>query len=316
MFGIDSARLLRTMVFLLGWLGVDGSAWACGSGFDTDVSSGVFEVIGISPTHLALREYTNLDCDEAEQNCPVECKYAGVSALAKKFGALTGEDLGKGFEYAATGITLHFVRYKPGVPVHLLRKAFEKSFPIYETVRVGRACTSEQAALANLQKAKAFAKKVGIDLKRAVEAMQLKTPKLAAEACFPGTGSKECFFRFEPDGSGVPDFAALVYSLNDPRVCHTVGDETDSCYMPSSTAMQVVLGFPPPSDKEPKAASEALARTARITQDRHIDNAGMHLAPLLLFSSEGRQVLGFVFKFTYGCGAPAPAMHLVVLPQG
>lgn len=314
MFGIEAVRLLRAMIFLIGWLGVDGRAWACGGADESElgraISAGVFEVIGSSATHLALREYTNFDCDESGQNCPVACNYAGVPALAKKLEALTGQDLGNGFQYAGTGITLHFVRYKPGAPVHLVRKAFEKSFPIYETVRAGRACTSELAALGNLQKAKAFAMNVGIDLRRAVQAERLKTPKLGAEACFPGSGSKDCFFRHERD-SGVPEFACSVYSLNNPAVCHGGGEE-DGCFMPSSTAMQVWLGF----GTQPQAAlaREQVATAVQITQDRRIDNTGMSLEPLVAFSSEERQVLGFIFKFTYGCGAPLPSMHLVVLP--
>jgi hypothetical protein len=310
MFGIEAGRLLSAMIFLVGWLGVAGSAWACDWADESErgraISAGVFEVIGSSATHLALREYTNIDCDDSEQKCPVACNYAGVAALAKKFEALTGQDLGN----AGTGITLHFVRYKPGAPVHLVRKAFEQSFPIYETVRAGRACTSEPAALGNLQKAKAFAKTVGIDLKRAVQAERLKTPKLGAEACFPGSGSKDCFFRHEFD-SGGPEFACSVYSLNNPAVCHGGGAE-DGCVMPSSTAMQVWLGF---GTQAPAAlASEQIATAVQITQDRRVDNTGMSLEPLVAFSNEGRQVLGFIFKFTYGCGAPLPSMHLVVLP--
>jgi hypothetical protein len=290
-----------------------GSAWACGGADESEVgravSAGAFEVVGISPTHLALREYTSLDCDESEQRCPADCKYSGVPALAKKFEALSGQDVSGG-AHERVGITLHFLRYKPGEPVHLIKKSFEKSFPIQEPVWDARACTTDAAAQASLAKAKAFAAKVGIDLKKPVSAVQLKTPKLAAEECFPGTGKKECLFRSE-EALERP-FAFAAYSLADPSVCHGLGED-DQCFMPSSTAMQVWLSFG--EEQKGALATEGFAKVARITQDRRVDNAGMSLQPMVAFSTGEQTILGVIFKFSYGCGAPRPSMHLVVLPK-
>lgn len=304
------SRWRLALVLAVAW---SASAWACGGADESElgraVSAGAFEVVGLSPTHLALREYTSLDCDEDEQNCPADCKYSGVPAMAKKFEALSGQDVSGG-AYDRVGITLHFLRYKAGEPVHLIKKSFEKSFPIQEPVRDARACTTDVAAQASLAKAKAFAAKVGIDLKKPVSAVRLKAPKLQAEDCFAGTGKKECLFR--SDEALERPFAFAAYSLADPLVCHGLGDD-DQCAMPSSTAMLVWLSF----GEQTKAAlaTEGFAKVARITQDRRVDNAGMDLEPMVAFSTGEPTVLGVIFRFSYGCGAPRPSMHLVVLPK-
>jgi hypothetical protein len=125
------------------------------------------QVLGMSKTHIAIREITSgNDCCGADPT--IDCQYPGVKELAAQSSPIVDPDTGKRVQIRALGVSIYFISYHSdewtkeifdeGKPDKTVRH-----FSIYQPVDQKSKCTKQVVAEANLNDAKSFAKKVGID---------------------------------------------------------------------------------------------------------------------------------------------------------
>ena len=148
-------------------------------------ASSRFEVIGLSKTHLALRElYSRSECCGADP--VVDCHYEGVTQLEKRLEAVKSGLPRVVVPQRFGAVRLHVLPWKAGALVGPAEKTVEalRTFEVYESVTKKEACTPKATSTARLAEAHAYAKSVGIDLKAPLEAATLEgDPTLSAERC-------------------------------------------------------------------------------------------------------------------------------------
>lgn len=167
-------------------------------------ASSRFEVIGLSRTHLALRElYARAECCGADP--VVDCRYEGVSQLQKRLDVVK-PGIGNGkMPSRPWGVRLHVLPWKAGVLVTPSDEGVEghRVFEIYESVTRMEACTPKANSTARLAEAHAHAKSVGIDLKAPLVASTVDgDPTLAPQDCAAGKYAPLC----RPDEVSGPPF--------------------------------------------------------------------------------------------------------------
>lgn len=157
-------------------------------------ASSRFEVIGLSKTHLAVRELSSRSqCCGAD--AVVDCRYEGVAQLEKRLDLVRPGIAQVRMPQRLGAVRLHVLPWKPGALVSPTEKGVEglKTFEVYESVTTKEACTPKATSAARLAEAHAYAKSVGIDLKAPLEVTTIDgDPTLSAEDCTTGKYSPKC----------------------------------------------------------------------------------------------------------------------------
>lgn len=180
-------------------------------------ASSRFEVIGLSKTHLAVRELSSRpECCGADP--VVDCRYEGVAQLEKRLDVVKPGLAHVRMPQRLGAVRLHVLPWKAGALVSPTEKDVEglKTFEIYESVTKKEACTPKATSAARLAEAHAYAKSVGIDLKAPLEASSFDgDPTLSAEDCTAEKYVAKC----RPDEVTAPAFFVFG-EVPDTRILH------------------------------------------------------------------------------------------------
>lgn len=181
------------------------------------LASSRFEVIGLSKTHLAVRElFSRSECCGADP--VVDCRYEGVSQLEKRLDVLKPGLSQVRMPQRFGAVRLHVLPWKAGTLVSPTEKDVEglQTFVIYESVTKKEACTPKAVSTARLAEAHTYARSVGIELKAPLEATSIdEDPLLSAEDCTPARYAAKC----RPEE--LPGPAFFVFGeVPDTRVLH------------------------------------------------------------------------------------------------
>lgn len=174
-------------------------------------ASSRFEVIGLSKTHLAVRELSSRsECCGAD--AVVDCRYEGMSQLEKRLDALKPGISQVRMPQHFSGVRLHVLPWKAGTLISPTGKDVEglKTFEIYESVTKKEACTPKASSTARLAEAHAYASSVGIDLKTPLEVSTIEgDPTVSAEECTSAKYAPRCRLE-EPIGPAFFVFGAVL----------------------------------------------------------------------------------------------------------
>ncbi len=169
------------------------------------VASSRFEVVGLSATHLAVRElFTRSQCCGAPE--VVDCRYDGVARLERALDDIAAPPRTVvPRRYGA--VRLHVLPYARGDVVTLTADTPGlTTFTIYDSVTTVSACTDRARAEAALVAARAHARAVGIDLAAPLTMLTLAEPTLPVERCLPERFGDAC----RPDEAEAPEYLVMA----------------------------------------------------------------------------------------------------------
>lgn len=239
-----------------------------------------YEPVGWNGTTIAVRETYDVS-EPGGGTGAKDCKYPGTSSPTQ-------------------GVKLHFVAWKPGVPLDV-KEAVKAAttYTVYESVPEGGTCTPPEKSKAELQSARDHAAELGIDLAAKLKVVALGGAGVRGDQCFLGSRARACAGNSKVAGTRL----GLRFQLTSSSPCSLHEGRMDrGCEATLRAEGEASLG------------KESLAFGAQ--QSSEMASSFLELAPLEAYvASEADAVFKLPYRMRFlGVSWELPFFVLVTLP--